>query len=231
MRIIAAFSRRFEPDWLVDELCLNLAWCDDFAIYDDRGRDPDDLDWNEPHRYKWLHNRAGELGADYVIMTAPDERWANNTEQILKNHIEVYDNPKMYYRVEVLELYEPDAYRIDGNWENLPQCKIYPWEPNPQWTDYPLHNLGTPIHDEETRELGVPIKQYHLKHIERSNAKRRIKTFEMFDPDGLLSIYQQGYSYLDDETGIQLQKISPEEDYFPPYSQPYIFDPFGETSA
>lgn len=43
MKIVAAISRRYEPDWLVDELLENLSWLDDVLIYDDRGRDPDGL--------------------------------------------------------------------------------------------------------------------------------------------------------------------------------------------
>ncbi|MFZ1820564.1 MAG: hypothetical protein WAU72_02020 [Acidimicrobiia bacterium] len=48
MKIVAAFSKRYEPEYLVDELRENLAWCDDIIV-----RNPS-LDWIP-------------VGADYYI--------------------------------------------------------------------------------------------------------------------------------------------------------------------
>jgi hypothetical protein len=48
MKIVAAFSKRYEPEYLVDELRENLAWCDDIICYDDSTRDPKDTQSDFP---------------------------------------------------------------------------------------------------------------------------------------------------------------------------------------
>lgn len=223
MKIVAALSRRFEPDWLVEELYENLSWCDGIITYDDRGRDPDDLEWNEHQRYTQLYEWAGLDNADYVIMTAPDERWAPNFEEELREAIE-RDRGQKFYRVPILEMYTPTAYRVDGRWANLPQVKIYPWRENQEFMDRRLHNQGVPFHDESEVEF-LHVNHYHLKHIEHQNIINRIKSFKYIDPEGQYSFDPTGYDYLADIKGLELKEIPEEEMFYPPYTRQYIFNP------
>jgi hypothetical protein len=225
MKIVAALSRRYEPDWLVEELHQNLSWCDSIITYDDRGRDPDDLEWNEHQRYTKLHEWVGLDKADYVIMTAPDERWAPNFEEELRESID-RDRGTKFYRVPILEMYTPTTYRVDGRWANLPQVKIYPWREDQEFMDRPLHNLGAPLHDEDEVQF-LDVNQYHLKHIEEQNILKRIESFKQIDPDGEYSFDPTGYDYLADTTGLELKEIPEDEMFYPPYTRQYIFNPGG----
>lgn len=63
MKIVAAFSKRYEPEYLVDELRENLAWCDDIICYDDSTRDPKDTE-RLPDDLYWL--RIVDMGYKLV---------------------------------------------------------------------------------------------------------------------------------------------------------------------
>ncbi len=227
MKIVAAFSKRYEPEYLVDELRENLAWCDDIICYDDSTRDPKDTAWNEHERYTSLYKSAGSINADYVIMTAPDERWAPNFEEELKKQIEI-DGGNYFYFTPILEMYTPTAYRVDGRWAELPQCKIYPWREGQEFMDRPLHNMGVPFHEREDERF-LAVNHYHLKHIEEENIINRVRVFKDIDPNGDFSFDPTGYDYLIDQTGVELKEMPQDEMFYPPYTKPYIYNP-GEIS-
>lgn len=203
-KIVAAYSRRYEPQWLIDELEENLKWCDDIVCYDDRGRDPDDLDWNENLRYTTLHRMAGEKGASHVIMIAPDERLADNSEQVLKQAIDEY--PGQFFVVKVLELYEPKKYRSDGQWGQFKQSRIYPWLPGQQFMDRPLHNSGCPYMPSLEYLTYIDLYLYHLKPIVRENPARRVAAYKAIDPDELCSDHV-AYDWIVDDSTLELTDI------------------------
>jgi hypothetical protein len=224
MKIVAAISRRYEPDSLIEELHKNLHWVDEIICYNDSKRDPKDTDWREHQRYTQLHEWAGQSNADYVIATAPDERLSQNSEEIIRTALEQDKKRETFFCIPALELYTPTQYRSDGDWGTSFQCRIYPWKEDQEFTNLPLHNLCVPIHKGEHEKL-IPAYAYHLKHIEKENIIKRIESFEEIDPEGKLSLYGEGYRYLADEEGIELTQIQEDEMYYPPYTQPYIFNP------
>lgn len=224
MKIVAVISRRFEPDYLVEELHQNLAWMDEIICYDDRGRDPDDLEWNEHQRYTQLHEWAGQANADYVLATAPDERLSKRSEEVIREAIE-HDRMRMlntFFCIPALELYTPTQYRSDGDWAKSIQCRIYPWREGQEFTNLPLHNLCVPIHDGIDERL-IPANAYHLKHIEQRNIINRIKSFQRVDPEGKYSLYGTGYEYLADVEGLELTTIPDKEMYEPLYTKQYLY--------
>ncbi len=225
MKIVAVISRRFEPDYLIEELHQNLSWVDEIICYDDRGRDPDDLDWNEHQRYTQLHEWAGQANADYVIATAPDERLSKRSEEVIRNAVEksLMRKSDTFFCIPALELYTPTQYRSDGDWATSIQCRIYPWHHDQEFTNLPLHNLCVPIH-RGVSELLIPANAYHLKHIEHQNILNRIESFKRVDPEGKYSLYGDGYEYLADEDGLELTTIPEREMYEPLYTNKYIYE-------
>lgn len=225
MRIAAALSRRYEPDELVEEMKENLSWCDEIIIYDDRDRDPEDLRWLEHERYTELHRRAGNLGVDYVLATAPDERWSHRAEGVIRQAIADDETNELFFATPVLELYTPTAYRKDGAWSTHFQVRIYPWKEDQVFSNEPIHNFCTPVHDAEKAKYIYAV-QYHLKHLKRESVLNRVKSFEAADPTGEYSLNGLGYGYLADETNLFLEEIPEEEMYYPIYTGDYTFDPF-----
>lgn len=217
-KIVACISRRWEPDFLIEDWKTNMSWVDEQIIYDDR--DSTDLWHDEADRYRWFHTQAGELGADYVIVTAPDERFENRAETIIREAIT--KGSWDAFRFKILELYTPNAYRCDGQWAQWNQDRMYRWNPKQTFTDGALHHSVCPDLDpRKTKYLSVII--YHLKHIEPVNRWRRVEMFNKLDPDNTHN--SMGYEYLADDTSLELLEIQRGREYKPVYKEPYIFDP------
>lgn len=84
-KIIAAYGRRWEPQWLVDDLRKNLAWVDDFVEID-YSHLPDDHPWtDETELYRRQREEAKALGATWILVTAPDERWDVSAERHIRH--------------------------------------------------------------------------------------------------------------------------------------------------
>lgn len=223
MKIVAVISRRFEPDYLIEELHQNLSWVDEIICYDDRGRDPDDLDWNEHQRYTQLHEWAGQANADYVIATAPDDRLSKRAEEVIREATEKDYSRETFFAIPCLELYTPTQYRSDGDWATSYQPRIYPHHEGQEFSNLPLHNYCTPTPPKGSVKP-IDARSYHLKHIEHQNILNRIESFKRVDPEGKYSLYGDGYEYLADEDGLELTTIPEREMYEPLYTNKYIYE-------
>lgn len=208
MKIVALASKRCEPDWLVDEMCENLSWCDEIIIYDDSKRPKEDTRWLEHERYTSLHELAGRSGADYCLTTAPDVRWSENSEYIIREHCshKAYEN-KSYFGVNRAELFEKEKMRIDWGLDPDVVTAIYPHYPDAEFTNFPLHNGATPVHKMDQEILLKDVWIYNLKPIERINNATRVKSYKQSDPDNKHNWISDSYDYLDNEEGIILEDI------------------------
>lgn len=222
MKIAFACGWRYEPEWLLDDWKENTKWADFHIVVDDRGRDPKEKWDNETLRYIKYREIAIELGADWLFVTAPDERLAPDAEQIVRKAMLNLDN--IYYDVRVLELYTPTQYRCDKFWDNQYHATMYRIQPNQQFTPSTLHANPVPT-TPYLKPLILPTDIYHLKHIEPESRKNRIKIFKEMDPEEKMGGLGEGYDYLDDDEGIELCDIPKEKQFYPPYRKPYIFDP------
>jgi len=219
-RIVAVYSRRWEPQWMVDELKENLSWVDAIIEYDDRDRPKEDLWCDEAQRYRWFHKKAGELDATFVLGTAPDERWDRTSPRQIRQAMSRYG--RAYFSFRVYELYTPTQYRTDGNWARHAQQRIYRWDEKQQFPDGKLHHaiVPPPLPDQYVRSLPPII--YHLKHIEPQNRIRRYEMFKQLDANEQYCNHE-GYDYLIDEQHIRLEDIP--TPYYPPYTKKYVWDP------
>jgi len=218
-RIIVCHGWKYEPESLVEELHENLAWVDGFAVVDCRER-TDELWIDERELYRLQRQKAKELGADWLIVTAPDERWDRTAEATIREAIE--NAHKEMFKIRVLEMYTPTAYRSDGMWARRGQTRIFPLLDNATYSTKSLHNPICPL-SPKLKKTVLDVNCYHLKHIEPENRNVRRKVFEKLDPKHVFQTI--GYKYLDDNRRIELTEITQGREFLPPYTQKYLFNP------
>jgi hypothetical protein len=197
-KLVACFGFRYEPQWLVDDLLKNIEGvADDVFTFDNR--DCKDL-WIDRETFNnTLREGARSLGADYMLVLAPDERLEKNAGAIIKQLVN--RNSRKSYRFKLREMYTPTAYRIDGIWGKKGRVR--------------LHYMHGAIGNEN-----VDLNIYHLKHIEPEN---RISRAEIHKATNTADNRERGFDYLADETGMVLKEIPIGREFYPPYSRPYIF--------
>lgn len=199
MKVFAGYAHRYEPGWLIDQLHENLSWVDGFAVYDDSGSSyawtPADI------RNRIVQQKAADAGADWLLFTAPDERWAPDTEPALKEAIGKWPDRRMAFPLR--ELWTPTQYRVDGIWGRKYRVRAYRLD---------MLNRRTPV-----QHLKPAV--YHLKMVEPENRVRRV---EVFNAHNTWDNRQRGFDYLKDERGLMLADIADTEMFSPAY-QKYEF--------
>lgn len=216
-KLVACFGWKYEPEWLIEQLKENLSWVDDFAILDCRERD--EL-WVHEGDYRLiLREKAREMGADWILITSPDERWEKNAGKIVRSHIDNHKENKIL-EVNLKELYHPLWYRVDGIWGTKVRRRIYPLKDDQIMLYQPIQCSAMP-QNEDYEIVHIDVNVYHLKMIGSENRKVRAKVFKKLDPD---KKYQDiGYDYLDEEKDAKLVRIKEDRMYFPAY-KPYKFE-------
>lgn len=217
-KLVACFGWKYEPEWLVEELKENLKdWVDDFAILDCRKRD--EL-WIHEGEYRLkLRELAKQKGADWILITSPDERWEKDAGKIIRPYIDG-NKDRVIYDFDLREMYSPTEYRIDGIWGQKNRYRLFPLLENQLFTYQPIQCNSYPQEPGyEVKHLDVNI--YHLKMIEPQNRRLRVEVFKKLDPDNK---YQGiGYDYLQDDYGAILESIPKGREYSPSY-RPYYFE-------
>ena len=195
--IAAAMAARYEPSWLVDQAVSSLSWCDEVVVY----RDPSTEPWTEARaRNAAVLDAARATGAEWVFFTAPDERLESGAAALVRAHLATAAEGTRY-ALRLRELWTPDAYRVDGVWGAKTRVRIY--------------RLDEP----KARTILLPLNLYHLKMIDPANRTERVRVFERYNTWDNAT---QGFSYLTDERGLELETIPEGHGYHPPY-RPYTF--------
>lgn len=211
-KIVACLWWKYEPEWMIDDLKKNLSWVDDFAILDCRDRD--EL-WIHEGEYRLLlREMAREKGADWILITSPDERWEKDAGKKIREHTDNHKDKKIL-EFNLKELYHPLWYRIDGRFENKPRRRCYPLFDDQVMAFQPIQCSSMP-QDGDYEIVHVDVNIYHLKMIEANNRKLRTQVFKKLDPDNK---FQDDYDYLDDEVGARMVRIKPERMYYPEYKR------------
>lgn len=197
-RLVASFTFRFEPDWLIKDLLENIKGVvDDTFIYDDRARK--ELWIPREEHVRILLDGASSLKADWILVISPDERLEAGAGEVIRKLI--LDPERHRYRFNLREMYTPSSYRVDGIWGTKKRIRLYP-----------LINRG--------RIKDVDLNLYHLKHISPEN---RISRAEIHKQTNTADNKKRGFDYLADETGLKLEQIPKGREFNPPYTTPYIF--------
>lgn len=198
-RLICAYARKYEPDFMVDDLRANCGWVDDFVELDQRDR-PDELWSRRDERVAELRRLAEVAGADWCLIMDPDERLEHSAEARIRQVIA--DDPTIRYTFPLLELFTPDLFRTDGPWGRKSRRRLF--------------HLREPM---STRVRLEDVWMFHLKMIEPANRALRARVHNQcntWDNPGL------GFDYLADDRGAVLEPIPAGRGYSPPY-RPYHF--------
>lgn len=193
-RLICAYARKYEPDWMVEDLRENMGWVDGFVELDQRDR-VTELWSRREERVAELRRLAVEAGADWCLIIDPDERMEDGAESSVRRAIE--GPPEIRYKFPFMELWTPDMYRVDGVWGRKTRRRLF--------------HLHAPAGE---RVLLEDARIYHLKMIEPENRtlRRRVhKQANDWDNKRL------GFDYLDDDRGLELRAIEPGRAFSPPY--------------
>lgn len=221
-RIIAAYGVRWEPQFLVDDLRENLSWVDGFAEIDNRDMPPDAPWGDENELYRLQRESALEQGADWILVTAPDERWDNCAEEVIRHRTSYLK--RTILRCPIRAMYEPLKYRSDKGFWRHEESRIYKFWEDQEFDTKPFHNNIAPKRDRFTNLETIPVPIYDLKPIEPENRQRRVDAYKVSDPKTEHTVLQD-YDLLNDEKDMELTEVIEPWGYKPAYTQPYYFLP------
>lgn len=181
---------------------------DGFVSFDDTASDGVFSD--EPARRQALLEKASEIGADWILAVDPDERFEPALRERLPELVGVEEPTIWCFRCR--ELFEPDAYRSDGIWNNKVIARLFPVLPDVRLKANPIHGQWFPA------GLKYPIRNselnfYHLKMLDPKRRRARRDLYATLDPKR--DFHGLGYDYLDDEHGLELTKIPADRMYAP----------------
>ena len=205
-RLIALFSYRYDVH-LVPDLIANLRpLVDGYAAFDDRQADVAFSD--ETVRRQKLVQAARSMGGDWVLFIDPDER----LERAARNRIPELLTTKepVVFGFRLREMFEPDAYRVDGYWGEKRVYRMFPLLDGQPFETRPLHGSHHPV---GYRRQRTEINLYHLKMISRDRRVARRDLYNRLDPDR--TFQAMGYDYLADDAGAILERVPPGREYRP----------------
>lgn len=217
-KLVACFGFRYDKE-LVPDLIKNLeGWVDDFAILDDTGHNKL---WRHEGQYRRiLRKMAREKGADWILITSPDERWEKNAGDKIRPLID--DNKrKVIYNFNLREMWDEYHYRTDGIWGKKKRRRLYPLLPGQIIMNTPIQCSSFPK-NEDYRVEDVDVNIYHLKMMLRENRKLRARVFSKLDPRN--EHQNIGYDYLDDERELELTAVLKDREFFPKVTKKYKFE-------
>lgn len=199
-RLICAYARKYEPQFMVDDLRTNCAgFVDGFVELDQRDR-VDELWSQRSERVAELRRLATEAGADWCLIMDPDERLEDRAGPAIRSVIE--EDPGWRYTFPLLELFAPDRYRTDGPWGRKSRRRLF--------------HVREPM---KARILLTHVRMYHLKQIEPANRELRARVHKQ---ENTWDNPRLGFDYLADDGGMVLEPVEPGRGYSPPY-RPYHF--------
>ncbi len=218
-RLIAVYSRRHEPDWLVEDLRANLdPWVDGFAEVDDRDR-PASEPWGHEGQMRTRQRQAAiDAGADWALVVDPDERIEDQAGSIIRPILE-HERGEVLYRLRLCELFAPDAYRVDGRWGALRRARIYPVRPGQHMSSKPIHAPPIPVNTGYPR-VDLDVNLYHLKMIEPQNRPERARAYARAEAQH--GVPRRHWSRLHQTSGMRLQPLSSGRGFSPTYNRPYL---------
>ena len=236
VKIVATYKRWAEPDSLIDDLRANLApWVDDFVEL----RNPTTGPW--PHegqaleRQRQLVRRAH--GSVWVLFVDPDERIEDQAVNVVREAIARAARhgagQQTQFQFPLREMWTPTQWRIDGDWGNKkPRTRLYHLHPGQRFRDKPIHCGVVPVGPSGNR-ITLPLAMYHLKNIEPENRVARAQAYLDADPRFEHQRREgRDWSWLHDETGLELAEIEPGRGFSPAYVPgSYLFTPPGRELA
>lgn len=227
-RVLAVTTQRDEPDWLIDDLMVNLRdVVSDVLVHKVSRTGP----WGHEGRQNLAkRDLLRAAGATWALFIDPDERLDHSAADYIPGIVasaRLIDGTQAF-GFPLREMWTPTAYRIDGSWGNKkPRVRLF-WlrpESGMAYPNRPIHCGVAPRGSGRTAEV-LPVNLYHLKNIEPENRAERAKAYMAADPEFAYQkpeTAQRDWDWLTDETGLQLEEIPPGQGFTPPYTRPYEF--------
>lgn len=226
MKIVALVPYRFDADHL-DDLHRNLkGFADEVITVNDAAGD---LMKDEGRFRTGMLELAKQAHADYVTFIDPDERVERSAAKKLRALVEQHAGENVLYQFRLREMYTPNKYRIDGVWGQKTKVMLFPLREENEYSKAVLHWPRHPING-GFKVLETGLNVYHLKHIRPELRRHRKELYLMLDPANQ-SNGAAGYKYLDDETGMELQKIPLGRGYAPKYRNYALADGFFDLNS
>lgn len=216
--IVATYKRRDEPDELVADLRANLApWVDGF------------VELQQSRTGAWQHEGQSletqrrlirrEWGSVWALFVDPDERIEDSAVNVVREAIaRAPAGQQAQFQFPLREMWTATQWRTDGDWGNKkPRTRLFHLHPGQRFRDKPIHCGVVPIGPAGNR-ITLPVAMYHLKNIEPENRVARAEAYTDADPRFEHQRREgRDWSWLYDETGLQLAEIEPGRGFSPAY--------------
>ena len=200
-KVIAVFSFRYDAD-LVDGLIENISpFVHGYAALDDRGS----VEYltNESERQMALYKAAEDMGADWIFVADPDERYEDALADKMP-HL-TSDGGPVIWTMNCREMFSETQYRYDGIWSNRPRQRLFPCYPGMEPSTDRLHGHWTRnAHKLPVKPSGIEFFHLRMATPERRTLRRQL--YAASDPDR--AFQDVGYDYIDDERGMKLRTLS-----------------------
>lgn len=205
-KLIALFSYRYDAH-LVPDLIENIRpMVDGFAAFDDRNSKEEFSD--ETLRRRALIDAAREMGSRWVIFIDPDERLERDAGRKISQLL--VTNRPVVFGFRLREMFDVDAYRIDGYWGEKRVYRLFPLLEGQEFETQALHGSHHPLGYWRER---TDINLYHLKMIAPARRTARRDLYNRLDPERRFQ--PMGYDYLADDRGAVLERIPDGREYRP----------------
>lgn len=214
-RITVTYKRRDEPQSLIDDLRKNLSWADAFVELQTDRNAPG---W--PHEGELLRAQrraCRRAGATWVLFVDPDERLEDRAAHVVRTAIESASTDTLF-GFPLREMWTPTAWRVDGEWgRKMPRHRLFHLHGGQTFAHKPIHCAAAPMTLRRNR-VTLDVAMYHLKNIEPENRHSRAEAYTRADPHFRWQRREgKDWSWLYDETGLQLAEIEPGREFSPPY--------------
>lgn len=198
--VIAIFSFRYDIG-LVSGLIENISpSIHGYVSLDDR--DALEVLTNEADRQLALYRAAEEMGANWIFVVDPDERYEDTLVEIMQ-FLTTEEGP-VVWTMNCREMFNDTQYRYDGIWSNRARQRLFPCHPGMEPGTDRLHaNWTRNAHKLPVKASGIDF--YHLRMATPERRALRRRLYAASDP---ARVFQNiGYDYLDDERGMQLRTV------------------------
>ena len=182
---------------------------DGWVSFDDRKSS--DLFSDEPTRRRALLKAALAIDAKWIFAIDPDERLESGCRNRFRALTRWYRS--IAWNFNIRELYEVDAYRVDGIWGQKRVPRLFPAQQIGSGGVGKLHAHWFSNDAFSIRDSGLNI--YHLKMIAAPRRRARSELYKHLDPTNRFQPI--GYDYLCDETGARFEPIPTGRGYHPPH--------------